>query len=574
MRRSLSDLQSGEAFGRYELLAPVAKGGMSRVWAARLRGTRGFQKLVAIKTLIAEGSDAETLENMLLAEASVASRIQHPNVAQYLDLGERDGVLYVVMEWIDGEALTSLLKQCREAPMPLGMAAEIVRQACKGLHAAHELRDDASEPLGLVHCDVSPHNLMISTSGAVKLIDFGIAKATRQAPMAQGKLIAGKLAFMAPEQARGEAVDRRADLFSLGIMLYLMTTGRHPFASNSPAETLQHIVKNAKVPAPRGLIKDYPAELERVVLKALAYHKEQRFSSALEFFNELSAAVPVTAQEPEVGAYLNRLCAGPLARRKQQIQDALKLAAERDERADPRAPMLSVMPPPSSSYDSGTLLRHGATTTAPAYADVVLSGAPPPRKRAPWKVPVALGSIAALAIAAVQFKSTFLSGSAPAAAKAADAAQAAPSLDEASRKLSGTSPATNPAATTSAVADSGAVAQGPKPGSSNTLHTPPSAAAAGASNSGQPAGAQATAPNEDTPSKAALAPCSAGNPCRKANARATGASTAATDAAALDAAALEALPDTAAPAPAPAPVEPPAPPKESTHSQVVDQYGI
>ncbi|HET9955776.1 MAG TPA: serine/threonine-protein kinase [Polyangiaceae bacterium] len=555
MRRSLSDLQSGEAFGRYELLAPVAKGGMSRVWAARLRGTRGFQKLVAIKTLIAEGSEAETLENMLLAEASVASRIQHPNVAQYQDLGERDGVLYVVMEWIDGEALTSLLKQCREAPMPLGMAAEIVRQACKGLHAAHELRDDAFEPLGLVHCDVSPHNLMISTSGAVKLIDFGIAKATHQAPMAQGKLIAGKLAFMAPEQARGEAVDRRADLFSLGIMLYLMTTGRHPFASSSPAETLHRIVKNAKVPPPRSWLKDYPAELERVVMRALSHHKEQRFTTALEFFTELAGAVPITAQEPEVGAYLNRLCAGPLARRRQLIQDALKQAAERDERTDPKAPMLSVMPPPSASYDSGTLLRHGATTTAPAYADVVLAPPPAPRRRSTWKLALAMGGSAALAVGALQIRASLGHGG------------------------SGAEGHGNPVA---AASTSRAPVQASPLPVAQPLAAPPQAQAAkedsetARSSLDQKAVAASVPLGHPPPSPAVNAAakgnaaCAPGHPCKKPTPQ-----TPESQAAALEATALEALPSPAAEPPAPpAAAEPPPPPKESTHAQVVDQYGI
>ncbi|HEY8943677.1 MAG TPA: serine/threonine-protein kinase, partial [Polyangiaceae bacterium] len=197
MRNAL-DMHAGEAFSRYELLVPIAHGGMSRVWAARLRGTRGFQKLVAIKTLFtAEGGDHERLERMLLEEARLASQIQHPNVAQYLDLGERNGVLYVVMEWVDGEALGSLMRLATGAGgIPLEISVQIVAQACNGLHGAHELRDAQGRALGLVHCDVSPQNLMISANGAVRLIDFGIARATHG--RGEEHLVAGKLAFMAP----------------------------------------------------------------------------------------------------------------------------------------------------------------------------------------------------------------------------------------------------------------------------------------------------------------------------------------------------------------------------------------
>src|SRR5688500_14062990 len=166
MRRSLSDFQVGEPFGRYDLLFPVAEGGMSRVWAARLRGTRGFQKVVALKTLLANGSEGHTLEQMLLDEARHASAIQHANVAQYLDVGEQDGVLFLVMAWLDGESLSRLIKNARKTcGIPLSLAIEIAAQVCKGLHAAHELKDENGRSLGLVHCDVSPQNIMLTSTG-------------------------------------------------------------------------------------------------------------------------------------------------------------------------------------------------------------------------------------------------------------------------------------------------------------------------------------------------------------------------------------------------------------------------
>jgi serine/threonine-protein kinase len=389
-----TELKSGQAFGRYELLLPVAKGGMSRVWAARLRGTRGFEKLVAIKTLFADGVEKQRLEPMLLAEARLAARIQHPNVAQYLDLGERDGMLFVVMEWVDGESLTSLIRNStRLGRIPLGVSAQIVAQACNGLHGAHELRDARNEPLGLVHCDVSPHNLMISGTGAVKLIDFGIAKATSGAPMeGQSGMVAGKLAFMAPEQARGHEVDRRADIFSLGIVLYLLTTGRHPFGVGTPLETLERIVKNAPVIPPCAADPRYPAAVERVVMRALAHRREDRFESAAEMLYELSAATDL-AHEIEVGAFVQETCEQTLRERRVAIEEALNQAAARETQGE--TPVAFVSVPPEATAAPETLLQH-VSTTAPAAADVLFSPASPLRAR---RAPFFAGLVAALGLA-------------------------------------------------------------------------------------------------------------------------------------------------------------------------------
>ena len=159
-------LTPGQALGRYELLAQVARGGMGEVWAARLKGPRGFQKLVAIKTLLPELHDDPRIEQMLLEEARIASAIQHPNVVQTTELGEHKGCLYLVMEWIDGESLSFVLKRAEErGQMPVEVAVNLVAQACRGLHAAHELSSDLGVALGVVHRDVSPHNVLVTHSG-------------------------------------------------------------------------------------------------------------------------------------------------------------------------------------------------------------------------------------------------------------------------------------------------------------------------------------------------------------------------------------------------------------------------
>src|SRR5688572_29692416 len=174
-----SELRAGSILGRYELLLPIAKGGMAQVWAARLRGSRGFQKWVAIKTILPDVIDNTRMERMFLEEAQLASQIHHPNVVGTLELGEHEGTLYLVMEWVDGEPLNQVMaKAAGSGGLPLPIAVNLIGQACQGLYAAHELRDDAGVLVGLVHRDVSPQNLLVSFSGTAKLVDFGIAKAT------------------------------------------------------------------------------------------------------------------------------------------------------------------------------------------------------------------------------------------------------------------------------------------------------------------------------------------------------------------------------------------------------------
>ena len=247
MRRDPFELQPGQLVDRYQLLLPVATGGTSQIWAARRCGTRGFEKLVALKTLAVPDSESRELERLLWREGRLASRIQHANVVQHFDLIEQDGVLCLVMEWIDGESLSSLLRRVsRAGGLPLGIAVQILVQACRGLQAAHELRGADGQPLGLAHCDVSPQNLMIDGSGVVKLIDFGIAKVRRFDGGGDDR-VRGKPSFMAPEQAMRQHVDLRADIFSLGIMGYLLTTGHHPFGARNATDTLLAICSDVPV---------------------------------------------------------------------------------------------------------------------------------------------------------------------------------------------------------------------------------------------------------------------------------------------------------------------------------------
>ncbi len=293
MLRDLSLLRTGQKLGRYELLAPVARGGMGQVWAARLRGARGFHKLVAIKTLLPAEGDPQAMEQKLLDEARIAALIQHSNVVQTLELGEHGCTLYLVMEWVDGEPLSEV-SACAEkmGGVPLLVAVNLIAQTLRGLQAAHELRDEAGVPLGIVHRDVSPHNLLISYSGTAKLVDFGIAKAMAREPNAGSQEIEGKAAYMPPEQILGQVVDQRSDLFAVGVMLYKLTTGRHPFETADPAGLLQNVLNDDPAVRPSLLKPNYSRTLEAVVMKALDKDRDRRWPSAEEMRLALQRGVP------------------------------------------------------------------------------------------------------------------------------------------------------------------------------------------------------------------------------------------------------------------------------------------
>ncbi len=285
-------LAPGTVLGRYELLLPIAQGGMATVWAARQRGSRGFSKTVAVKTILPNLSDDPQFEQMFLDEAAIASRIHHPNVAEILDLGEQDEVLYLVMEWVDGESLSTLSKHARKngSDIPLRVGTKAVMQACAGLHAAHELRDDSDQLVELVHRDVSPQNILLSSGGVVKIVDFGVAKALGRSGETSAGQLKGKVPFMSPEQAKGAAVDRRTDIFALGIILYRMVTGAHPFLDDNDIKTMRNIITRPPMP-PRVKNPKLSHEMERVVLKALQKDPARRHQTAAELASEIEAAL-------------------------------------------------------------------------------------------------------------------------------------------------------------------------------------------------------------------------------------------------------------------------------------------
>jgi serine/threonine-protein kinase len=326
----LEQLQPGTILGGYQLVHPIARGGMGQVWAARRTGRLGLPQTIAIKTALA-GTQVgpELTEELFFDEARVAAAIDHPNVCRVYDLGEDSGVLYIAMEWIDGVSLTNLMG-ARGKPRHLdpAMAAYIVAQACAGLHAAHELRDEDGVPLDVIHRDATAQNILVSVNGTVKVVDFGIVKSRDQSHQAtQTGQLKGKFSYFAPEQLLGKEYDRRVDIFALGCVLYFLATGVRAFAGTNPGATMMKIVRGELAP-PSRRVEGFPPKLEAIIRKALASDKEERFATAQEMKETLEQFMSTCSYQPRVEdlAQLVSKTVGPaVERRRADIRESLRL---------------------------------------------------------------------------------------------------------------------------------------------------------------------------------------------------------------------------------------------------------
>jgi TolA-binding protein len=292
-------LAPGSRLDRYDLLLQVAEGGMGSLWLARQEGKHGFDRIVAIKTILPKLASDAGFRQMFLDEARVVSRIEHPHVAQVLDLGEERGVLFLVMEWIDGESLIKVGRAFAgetDVSIPVGVLARIMVDACAGLHAAHEIADEDGLALGVVHRDVSPHNLLVGFGGTTKVIDFGIAKArNRLAQDTSVGLVKGKVAYMAPEQALGVGVDRRTDVWSAGASMYRFLAGCVPYDAPEPLAMLRRLTSGSP---PTPLSTSVPEPIRLVVERALALEPAKRFATA----HDMGAALETAMRDADVYA--------------------------------------------------------------------------------------------------------------------------------------------------------------------------------------------------------------------------------------------------------------------------------
>jgi len=320
----MSELQSGVFLGHYELLVRIGRGGMASVWVARERSAvSGKQRLVAVKAMLPELAQHSEFRSMFLSEVQIIQSIQHDNVVRVYEVSEDRDVLYMVMEWVEGDSLRNIIRASRgRGALPPEIAVCVAADAASGLHAAHDLRDWDGELRGIVHCDVSPHNILVGLEGKAKLVDFGIANAMgRLEPSGDSETIKGKLSYMSPEQARGERVDRRTDIFALGIVLFEMTTGEQLFKGRDVAHTLD-LVKHATIPRPSLLNPRYPRKLEKIVLKALERDPQRRFQTAEEFefiLSEYLSDEHTVVSHPIVSNLLTQLLGARIEKRREVI---------------------------------------------------------------------------------------------------------------------------------------------------------------------------------------------------------------------------------------------------------------
>jgi serine/threonine-protein kinase len=330
---ALTQLQPGYRLDRYEILWPIAHGGMASVYAARMQGKHGFEKLVAIKTILPQLAGDPRLEKMFLDEARIVSGIRHPNVAEIFDVGEQEDILYMVFEWVDGDSLSTLRRVVakKKARMPIGVVLRMMADACAGLHAAHELTDHQGNLQHVVHRDVSPQNIMVTAGGTTKVIDFGVAKAVhRLSGETNDAMLKGKVQYMAPEQALGQSADRRADVWAAGAVLYQLVSDRLPYEGDNPLVTL-HMLMSRMPPAP--LPPWVPGPVSSIIHAALAHDPRRRYQTAAEMqtvlenvIQQLSGAVTPA----DVARYIKEHISERIAKRRQTLQLAMEAARERE----------------------------------------------------------------------------------------------------------------------------------------------------------------------------------------------------------------------------------------------------
>ncbi len=370
-----------DRFGQYEILERIAAGGMAELYKAKRTGVEGFQKIVAIKKILPHLADDEDFVTMFADEAKLAAQLNHPNIIHIYDLGKiQAGGYFIAMEYMDGRDLRAIQQAGRELniPLPVPLAVYIASRVASALDYAHRRRDAEGNDLHIVHRDVSPQNILISYEGDIKLCDFGIAKAASKASKTQSGALKGKIQYMSPEQAWGRPIDRRSDLFSLGVVLHELLTGERLFQGDTDMNVLEK-VRNVQAPPPSRSNPEVPHNLDAVVLKALAREPDERYANASDLLRDLDSVLYSYTPAPgsaDVAIYLHRLQAEEDAFADAKAREAAHAAEEAEPAVAPRrkskgAPVSRKPSPPA------------AAKPAPSPTPSPEPAAPPPPPPAP-----------------------------------------------------------------------------------------------------------------------------------------------------------------------------------------------
>jgi len=364
-----------ENYGSYQLIKRLATGGMAQIYLARHKGPEGFEKLLVVKRILPHLAENADFVRMFLDEARIAARLNHPNIVQIFNLGAQDDTYFIAMEYIHGEDVRRVWKRAEQkgAVMPIPLVCRVIMEACSGLDYAHKKADQSGKPLGIVHRDVSPQNILVTFEGGVKVVDFGIAKAADQAVVTRSGVLKGKYSYMSPEQALGKKLDNRSDIFALGVVLFELLTGTRLFKRANDIQTL-NAVTECSVPPPSSIDEDIPPDLDAIVLKALGKEPEQRYQEAIHLqmaLEEWLLAHQLPSSSAHLAAFMQDLYAERLAEEKAAgqvlVEEIDSLGKRNEEREDDPPPAASSSPSRKRSRSS----RSGEGGSAsPAPADV------------------------------------------------------------------------------------------------------------------------------------------------------------------------------------------------------------
>jgi serine/threonine protein kinase len=312
-------------FGKYLIVDKIAAGGMAEMYLAKMTSLEGFEKLVAIKKILPNLTQDKNLVKMFIDEAKLAAMLFHQNIVQIYDLGSMEGAYFIAMEYIHGKDLRVLGRKAKERnlPLPLEYALYVTCRICSGLDYSHNLKDFQGNPLELIHRDISPQNILVTYQGEVKIVDFGIAKAAKKSSDTKEGLIKGKVSYMSPEQAAGKPIDNRSDIFSTGILLYEMVTGKRMF-EGSDLQVLERVRKADFEPA-ENIVTDLPREVGEILARALAKGVTRRYKSSIEMLADLEAclaAFPVRPSAEGLSQYMKALFAEEIAAEAAALQRA------------------------------------------------------------------------------------------------------------------------------------------------------------------------------------------------------------------------------------------------------------
>ncbi len=316
-------------FGKYHLISHLATGGMADIFLASQKSIGGFEKLLVIKRILPNLAKDRKFIEMFLDEARIAAQLNHPNVIQIFDLGQVQGRFFIAMEYLSGESLSYVIRNRRKfkSTIPSHLAAGIIMQAAEGLHHAHEMTSADGSPLGIVHRDISPQNIFIQYDGGVKVVDFGIAKATMRSTKTKTGTLKGKYSYMSPEQVQGVDLDARSDVFALGIVFWECLVGRKLFNQQNDLELLKAVV-GTDAPSPKEINPYVPQELADIVLHALSRRREDRYQSAAEFRRDLAAYLKKTSQDSDtmaIGRFMREAFSDRISKKRSIIEGAKRL---------------------------------------------------------------------------------------------------------------------------------------------------------------------------------------------------------------------------------------------------------